>query len=194
MLKRYAVVVSLAAAAGLALAACGGSDNPAVGTSGSTSTTAAASSGSTTAGQPGSGAPLTKAAFVSKANAICKSVNDASTKLTPPTSDPTKVTANDLPAWNQFLLKVIPYGQQQQSQLKALTPPAADQATVAGIIAKGDQVLADVQALQQAAAAGNVNAFKTAFTQSENDGNAADQAATSYGLTQCGSSSSGNSG
>jgi len=188
MQKSFAIVATTAALSGLVLAACGGSDNPAVGTTGSSSTTAAAS------GQTGSGAPLTKAAFVARANAICKSVNSQSAKLTPPTSDPTKVTSKDLPSWNQFLLKVIPYGQQQQAQLRALTPPAADQATVASIISKGDQVLADVQALQQAAAAGNVNSFKTAFQKSETDGNAADDAATSYGLTQCGSSSSGNSG
>ena len=186
MIKKYAFAPLAASglALGLMLAACGGSDSPAVGANGSTS--------NTTATGP-SGAPPTKAAFVAKANAICKSVNDASAKLSPPSSDPTKVKSTDLPAWNQFLLKVLPYGQQQQSQLKALTAPAGDQTTVASIFAKGDQVLADVQALQSAAAAGNVNAFETAFKKSETDGSAADQAASSYGLTQCGSSSTGNS-
>ena len=195
MLKKPVLV--LVAVAAIALGACGKSDNPAVGGSGSTSTSSTApvatagGSGATTTG--GSGVALTKAAYVNKANAICKSVNDAANKLTPPSADPTKVKSSDLPAWSQFLMKALALGQQEQSQLKGLTPPAADQATISAYLSKLSQVVADVQAIQQAAASGNVNAFKAAFPKSEADGQAADSAAAAYGMSQCGSSSTGNS-
>ena len=167
------LVVGLA----LATAACGSSSSSksagATGSSGTTTT--AASSG-------GSGGTTSKAAFVAKADGICKA---ATAQAGNPPGDPSSAKASDLPAWNTYLQKTVSLGMNLVNQLKALTPPSADQATYSNIVQQEATALTDLESAQQAAASGNLSDFQAAFKKSETSGQSSSQAASAYGMTDC---------
>ena len=165
------------------VSACGASSGPPSGASNS-----GTASSSTTSGT----APLSKSAYVSQANAACKAANDqltSSGSTLPNSGDPSKATAADLPGWSRGLQQIASVAQVVIGQLEALTPPAADAATVSGFLSKQSAALADLQKAQSAAAAGDLSGFQSAMDTAASVGKASDRAESAYGLTDCGGSS-----
>jgi hypothetical protein len=71
------------------------------------------------------------------------------------------------------------------TQLRALTPPAGDRATVDDFLTKEQTSLDDGSTAQKAAASGDVAGLQAAMTKANDDGDAANQVASDYGLTTC---------
>lgn len=125
---------------------------------------------------------LSRATFIQQADAICAS-NRA---LPSPPGDPAAATTTDLKAWSTFFQTTIPVQQDIVRRIRTLTPPPNDRATVNTVLAHEDATIKDAQALQQAAADGDLTKFESVLTTFTADGSAADTAANAYGATVCG--------
>ena len=125
-------------------------------------------------------APLTKAAYVARANAICQRMNRRVNAIADPGNDPAKLVV--------AFHRIGAYIDSTLVQLRALPAPAGDGPQLSSIYAKVaalrrgmDVYVAALRArdrLAAAAAIRRVNAL----------GNAADAASNKYGLKVCGSS------
>jgi hypothetical protein len=163
-LTRIAKVLTLAIAS-LALVAvgCGGGDD--------STTTDTGTSGATGA----SGAPLTKEAFITQADAICKASGDAIGKQA------NQVFSGQQPSQaevDQFANEVVVPGLREQLDgIRALTPPEGDE----------DQINAILDAVDEAT--NQVEADPSLLQASDNEGlfAQANQLAQDYGLKECGS-------
>lgn len=149
------------------LAACGSDDED---TGSAPTTPASTSAAAPTTAAPTAAAGLTKAEFVTKANAICTAGNaeieaaSASLGATPTTAQIAAFATATL----------IPSVSKQLDDIRALGIPEADKATVEPILAESDAVL---------------TSLKADPSQLEEDPFAAvNTKLTSYGLTACGES------
>lgn len=151
------MVASLAGvAAGAALVACGGSSSTAP----------------------------TKAAYVAKANNVCKTTTQAQSQIPQPTSRKPKTIGG-------YVTAVAALSQQELTQLPALAPPDG-QAAAVGTIYTSSQQQVDLatrlgQQLTAGDAAGASATFKTLTSLTAGINGAFDR----YGMTSCGSGSSG---
>ncbi len=127
----------------------------------------------------GSSVPSTKDAYVTAANAICRSMNTRVTALGAPPSDPKQEAE-----FNDQTGLITADGLRQ---LRELHPPAGDAATVAAIYTKVDVVLRDGERVSAQLRTGDQAGVQAAQTQLESDLQAANDAALAYGLTICGS-------
>jgi hypothetical protein len=165
-MKSIRFVILGALAAGLIAAGCGSDDNndkQSFGTSvGSAST-----------------ASLSKAEFVSQANAICQTSNQELDQAGQALGqNPTPEELNSFVTDN-----VVPTIQKQLDAIRSLGAPAGDEQTVNAILAAADTGLQ------------NLEADPTLITTSGGDPfSQANQLADDYGLTVCGSGGSDNSG
>jgi len=139
----------------------------------------ACSSGSSKASPPPSTAALTKAAYIVKANATCKTMNDRVKALGDPGRDPKKVAAvidNSTVIIRQTLVR-----------LRALPVPSGEATKLDAVYATVDKVLADAPTYSAALRAGNAQAANIAGSTLQAEQKAANAASVEYGLTVCGS-------
>jgi len=141
--------------------------------------TASCSSGTTSSGSSTSGAvaPLTKVAYIAKANAICATMNARTKALGRPGRD----VAQAIRASEESRAIAA----QALRQLRALPAPPADAAALERIYSKVDALIADYPRLSAALRTGRRAAIVSAATQFATDGQAANAASKSYGLTVC---------
>jgi hypothetical protein len=142
--------------------------------------TAACGNGTTSSGSSPSGAvaPLTKAVYIAKANAICATMNARTKALGRPGPDiAAAVRASD---------KSGVIAAQALRQLRALPAPPTEAAALERIYSKVDAVIADYPSLSAALRTGRRAAIQSAATQLGADGKAANAASNAYGLTSCG--------
>ncbi|MDQ6778744.1 MAG: hypothetical protein M3071_21540 [Actinomycetota bacterium] len=127
----------------------------------------------------GCGGPYTKHDFVASANAICAAAVRDSRQLVPPTS-------GQLSALAPYLAKVVPIVQSEDRQMRALQHPTgsrSDSATLAKYLAALKQSVADFQALEAAAKAGNRSGVASA--EAALRVTPVTSLAASYGLRSC---------
>jgi hypothetical protein len=136
---------------------------------------------------------LTKAQWISQAEAIC---DRHSSELTTRLQTVTGSTRADLVKAIDIVLDI---GQAQEDELQALTPPREDQATVDAIFASYDKTVDAAKDFRAAAAQGDqtevIGTDVPADLQPKSDavdaaGNATDALFDAYGATKCGSEAS----
>lgn len=136
------LVIGATVVAALTLAGCGSNDTP---VAGGPTTTAAA---------------LTHAQFVSQANAICKAGNAKVDAAAKNFADPQNPTQAEIIEATKSVL--VPVFTDELSQLRALTPPAADAAKVTELETALDSAIAQAAADPVSALSGD--AFSKANT------------------------------
>jgi hypothetical protein len=94
-------------------------------------------------------APLTKAEYVTKANAICKTFNK---RLDAALASASASNRGDVVKTFDAALQL---GLAQENELKGLSPPKEDEATVRAMFAAYDKAVEAVTALKDAAAKGD---------------------------------------
>lgn len=120
-----------------------------------------------------------KAAYISRANAICTVMNHQTGALGDPGNDPQQqatVTSQSAAIASDAL-----------RQLRALPAPPGDATALNAIFAKVDVVVADATKLAAALRAGDQSKAQTLEATLQADTRAANDAANAYGLTVCGS-------
>jgi hypothetical protein len=167
-LSRRILIVALAGAIGLS--ACGGSSNKQSGAVETTTTTAEPTTTTTLA-------PVTKAAYVQQANAICQVMNDKTKAL----GDP----GDDLAAVIVLFEKGKQITADALAGLRALRMPTGDDAILNGIWAKVDTLIADIDQAILAVRAGDQKKFMAVIDQLDQHEKAANSASTAYGLNVC---------
>jgi hypothetical protein len=146
------------------------------------SSKSAASSQATTTTRPttSTSVVMTKASYVARANAICKTMNTQIAALGSPPSDPmAQAELND---------KAITITTETLRKLRALPVPPGDAAALVAVYAKVDVVLADASRLSNALRSNDHVAAQRGQTKLAADSDAANAASNAYGLTVCGSS------
>lgn len=123
-------------------------------------------------------ATTTKADFLTKANAICTTMNAKSNALQDPGQDPVKL--------KQVVDASIPITADGLSQLRALPQPNGDRATLQGFFTKVDKLIGDLRDESAALGANDLSHAKDIATSIQNDSTAANDAANAYGLNVCG--------
>ena len=120
---------------------------------------------------------LTKEEYIAQADAICKEANDRIAALPEPQS------TDELAVLGQQVLDI---GQEELDRLRALQPPAADEATVNGAYDLIEQQLGVAADLVNAAGDGELGQVQELLDQGEQLNDQADQIARDYGLEECG--------
>jgi hypothetical protein len=175
-----------AVAATLALSACGGSTATKT-AGGEVTTTTLAPTTTTTAPTTTTTAPtttttkpaITKAAYVTQANTICKVMNDKTAALADPGEDLAKMAVM-FDQTKQLVVDAL-------VQLRALPTPAGQAAAIEAIWTKVDKLVGDIDHAVAALKAGDLDKFTALATQLDKDTVAANTASNAYGLTVCGS-------
>ena len=163
-MKRFAGAAMLMGTMALTAAACGSSS----------STPAAAKS----SGQTGNSG-TSQAAFVSAANAICKSGNTQQQALTQPADNA------PLSQWADYLSKFENIGSSLYSQLQGVTPPKNKQSAYTNYLTSFSKALSDVRLAQQAAANNDTNGLQSSVQTITHDSSTVQSDAKSLGLTGC---------
>lgn len=200
-----------AVAASIALSACGGSSDPAASGSQAPATTAPAATSSAeppgTAALAAAAAPaaapaepttttaapattttvapttttkpaVTKAAYVQQANSICQTMNTRMEALADPGED-----LDDLITLFHQSKQIMT---ETLTKLRALPTPPGQEAALAAIWAKVDQIVADVDDIIAAVQAGDLDKAGTLIEQLAEDSDDANTASIAYGMTVCG--------
>ena len=121
---------------------------------------------------------LTKEEYIAQADAICQEANAAIEAVPEPQS------AEELAEYGE---QVVEIGQDQLDRLRALRPPAADEATINGAYDLIEQQLAIANDVVAAARDNDLEQVQELLAQGEQLNDQADQIARDYGLTECGS-------
>lgn len=146
---RRAPLIALVLAAALAVAGCGGG---------------------------GGKTALSKAEFVSQANAICKDFRARIDKLGNPSSVEDLITLAG---------KAIPITEEGVAGLRALVPPAELQSDVDAWVATGDVNVAKLKELLAAAQKKDLTAISKISDEGQANSDKAKQLASKLGLTEC---------
>jgi hypothetical protein len=133
----------------------------------------------TTASTTTTTAPITKAEFVSRANAICTTMN-AQVEALPDPGDDKKKQADTVDATSAITRTAL-------DQLRALPVPPADAATITAIWTLIDGLLKDAVELSAALRSGSNSAVQRASGKIDFDTDVANKQSNDYGLTVCGS-------
>jgi hypothetical protein len=124
-----------------------------------------------------SSSPVTRAQWITQADAICASA-DAQIRALP--------TPNSAKQLQTQLGSLVPLMQSQLAKLHALTPPAADQASVDSILAAASQTIPLIKRLSVVAATGDLAKIQQWETAHSSDLAGAARAAAAFGLKVCG--------
>lgn len=146
---RRASLIAIVLAAALALAGCGGG---------------------------GGKTALSKAEFVSQANALCKAYRAKIDKLGTPSGVDDLITLAG---------KAIPISEEGVAGLRALQPPAELQADVDAWLATGDVNVAKLKELLAAAKKKDLTAISKISDEGQANSDQAKQLASKLGLTEC---------
>ena len=130
------------------------------------------------------GERLTKAEWIEQADALCAQAEDELDALGTPE------TLADIAA---LVPRAIEISEEQLGKLKALRPPAADEATLARALDLLEQQIDVLRRLGEAATAGDGAAVGEIATEGSTLNDEADSIAQSYGLEVCGSDEPGGS-
>jgi hypothetical protein len=123
-----------------------------------------------------------KNAYIQQADRLCAAANARLRPLETPTFS---VGVPDLAAWGRFLTSALPVFQQELDQVRALKPPAADAATIAGMLGNWDRGLASAKAANDAAGAGDQARFNAAMNDVARFALEGDRIARTYGFRDC---------
>lgn len=159
------------------LVGCGGNS-----VSSSTSTVPTSTAGSTVPANRSTttiAASPAKAAFISKGNAVCGSMNNQLDSLTSPGTDPTSEA--------DYLTQSSAISASALKQLRALTVPPGDEAKLAALFQQIDGIQIRVGQLIAALRSGDQTTAGTLTNDLRTLSLAVNQAFTDYGLTVCGS-------
>jgi hypothetical protein len=120
-----------------------------------------------------------RAAYLQQGNAVCKDIAQqyavlSEHRLANQTTD------------KQFLHDADDLITGEVARLRALPPPAGDEATVADLLAKAQQQVADDQQATTAFADGSMGRYQDAAGKERTDAATANRAFNAYGLTECG--------
>jgi hypothetical protein len=126
----------------------------------------------------GEGARLTKAEFITRADAICKDANDRIDAI------PEPQTTEELAELGRQVLDI---GREQLARLRALRPPAADEETINGTYDVIEEQLGVAEELVAAAEEGDLQGLQELLEQGERLDARGDRIARDYGLKDCGS-------
>jgi hypothetical protein len=122
---------------------------------------------------------LTKAEYIAQADAICQEANAKIEALGAPE------TLADLAAMGQQSVQI---SEQQLAKLRALRPPAEDEATLNGAYDLVEQQIGITKQLVAAARAKDMDRINSLVAQGNDITKQAGKIAGDYGLRQCGSS------
>jgi hypothetical protein len=125
------------------------------------------------------GTSLAREEYIAAADAICADANDAIDAL------PVPQTLDELAVQGE---KAVAIAEQQLAKLRALQPPAADQATLNEAYDLIEQQIELIRQVVEAAKAGDTATIDALVAQGEELEAQADAIAQAYGLTECGSS------
>jgi hypothetical protein len=137
--------------------------------------------GSADGSRDGDRAALSKAEYLQRANAVCADANKKQVALGEFPS-----SAAETVSWLDRSLSILASA---EADLKALTPPSADAATITGYFKLLDDAVAKAKRAREAAARNDEGAFSAAWGDAESASAKANQAANEYGLNVCGTSS-----
>jgi hypothetical protein len=140
----------------------------------------ACSSGSSKSNAPTSTtAPITKASYLAKANAICTTMNNRVSALGDPGQDRFRL-ATTIDKSSEIISQTL-------NRLRALPTPPGESAKIAAVYATVDKVLADAPAYSAALRGTSQAAANAAGRKLQAEQEAANAASIKYGLTVCGS-------
>ncbi len=123
-------------------------------------------------------APITKASYLAKANAICTTMNNRVKAFGNPGNDPKQLAT--------LIDRSAAIIRQTLARLRALPVPPGEGAKVAAVYATVDTVLADTPAYTAALRGTSHQAATVAGRKLQAEQNAANAASITYGLTVCG--------
>ncbi|MDX6549216.1 MAG: hypothetical protein QOG33_2766 [Gaiellales bacterium] len=141
------------------------------------SSLAAAALAATLAACGGGSAHPSKVAFIKQADAVCLKGSAAQSALSQPSSNA------QLPG---YVKRIYAIERGVVSNVRALTPPTGDQATVSSMLDNVDKALAFESNVEAAAATGNQSQINDAQAMGAKYLNQANTAATRYGFKECG--------
>jgi len=133
---------------------------------------------------PSSVPAVTKDAFLVQGNAICKSMNDQSMAVTQSYGPSGPTTAADNQAMIEKNAVLI---ESAVKQLQALPQPAGDEATLAGMYSRVEQLAAYGHQVAAALGQGGSQAGKDLAAKADALQATVNAESDAYGLTQCGS-------
>jgi hypothetical protein len=119
----------------------------------------AAACGDSSSGAPASSAAATaagdKAAFVERVNAVRGQSSDRAMSSAVP-GDPATATAEQLPAWSDYVQQILPPLREEQASLRAVPPPSGDADTIDTILTEQTTAIGNLEMAQRAAASGEI--------------------------------------
>lgn len=132
----------------------------------------------------GDGAKVSKAEYVTQAEAVCKETEDAVKNLKVP-GDPTTATDADMEEWATYFSSVNEALGESSVKLTKLPTPDADAQAVDEFYGAYAKAVTASAATEAAAKAGKADEFKTAFKEFDDAGKASDEKAKAAGLNGC---------
>jgi hypothetical protein len=139
----------------------------------------ACSSGSSKASPPPSTVALTKASYIVKANALCRTMNNRTRALPDPGNDPKKAAAT-IDQGSAIVRQTL-------QRLRELPVPPGEGPKLSTVYAKVDTLLQDLAAYSAALRSGDQQAAIAAGKKIDAAQARANSASVEYGLTVCGS-------
>ena len=144
-------------------------------------------------GDGGGGEPLSKAEFISQADAICKKHEAEGDAIKPedlPSDfDPTSPNATEeqLDRFGDYIDKIVPVFRDQLDELRELTPPEDFQTDYNRALGLLDETANEYEEAGEAAHDADREKIKEKLQEGSRHSNDADKIATDYGLKECGS-------
>lgn len=106
---------------------------------------------------------LTQAQFIAQADAICAQGKAKRAALKAPNGDPTTANASNVKTFASYLLAASSSLQSDLTKVRALGTPTTGGAVLDEALAYGERSVAEQRAAGEAAASGNVPAFRAAL-------------------------------
>jgi hypothetical protein len=122
------------------------------------------------------GSRLTRDQYASKADAVCQKYKQKSDALSSPTTLPGLASVAD---------QLLPLLHDARGELRALRPPAGEEATANAWLDAFDVIIADVQRIRDNAKAGDRAGLRAAATSAQRHDRRANTLARQLGMTVC---------
>ena len=137
---------------------------------------------------------LSKPDFVAQANAVCQKSNDQINPIFETIyADTDEIDWTDrtnelllFVRWDEAMQQVVPIIDQQLDDIRALAPPAGDEALIDTLLADQEAAITEFAGLMKAAAGGDQAALEALDSSNEDPFDDINRRAREYGLTVCG--------
>lgn len=129
---------------------------------------------------------ITKAAWITRADAICTAAGKRVGAIPEPKVNPANPSRTDLRTIAGYLARLQPVLAREVRDVGMLPAPAADARLAARFILWARKSVAALRTSANAAAAGNLSAYRASFRRDSVYGTAASAAARRFGLRVCG--------